>query len=92
MDWEGGPMDRSTTLLRRIAEGDVEAFERLFAEHQQPLLLVLMRSHRKRSVAEAALRDLFKTIWVHAGTFDPRRHSGDQWIYGLARGDFPVGP
>lgn len=85
-------MDRCGALLLRIALGDAEAFERLYAEHRQSILVVLMRRHRKRVVAEAVLGDLFTALWVHAGTFDPRRYSGSQWIYGLARGDLFAGP
>jgi RNA polymerase sigma-70 factor, ECF subfamily len=72
-------------LIRRIGEGDREAFEELYRRFARPVLGLALRRLHDRSRAEAATQDVFTAIWRSAATFQPERGPGTPWLYTVAR-------
>ncbi len=76
----GSPDDLA--LLRRVAEGDREAFRRLYSHYHRRLHRFLMRLTRDRQLAEEVINDTMLVVWQHARDFrgDSRVST---WILGI---------
>jgi RNA polymerase sigma factor (sigma-70 family) len=61
-----------------------ESFERLYAEHAQPLFGFLAYRTGDRALAEDLLSDTFERALRARRRFDPRRGSEKTWIYSIA--------
>jgi RNA polymerase sigma-70 factor (ECF subfamily) len=72
-------------LLLAIAEGDKNAFEELHGRYARAMLGLALNRLRDRGRAEDAVQEVFTSIWRGAGTYQPERGAGSQWIYGVAR-------
>ncbi len=59
-------------------------FERLYAEHAEPLLAFLVYRTGDRVLAEDLLADTFERVLRTRSRFDPRRASEKTWIYTIA--------
>jgi RNA polymerase sigma factor (sigma-70 family) len=62
----------------------VEEFERLFAEHAEPLLAFLAYRTGDRVLAEDLVADTFEKVLRSRRRFDPRRGSEKTWLYTIA--------
>lgn len=71
--------------LGDVADGDREAFERLYRATSDKLFGVCVRLLRDRAEAEDALQDVFTTIWHKAGQYDAARASAITWLAQIAR-------
>jgi len=76
---------RLTDLLRRCAQSDGEALQRLYALVSPTLFACLTRMLRRRSLAEEALQDVFVTVWQRAQQFRPERGRAMAWLVAIAR-------
>lgn len=76
------PVDE-TELLERIADGDREAFERLYKVYYPRLFGYLFRILRRVGAVEEVLNDVMLAVWKQAGQFrgDSRVST---WIFGIA--------
>lgn len=73
------------TLIGRVAEGDREAFRRLF-EHFAPRVKGLMlRAGASRDDAEEIAQETLLAVWRKAAQFDPVSAGAPAWIYTIAR-------
>ena len=72
-------------LLVRIAGGDRDAFEELYARYQRTVLGLALRRITDRGRAEDAVQDVFVAVWRSARTYDPARGAGTPWLYAVAR-------
>lgn len=61
-----------------------DAFERLYAEHAQPLLAFLVYRTGNRPLAEDLLADTFEKVLRARRRFDRRKASEKTWIYSIA--------
>jgi RNA polymerase sigma-70 factor (ECF subfamily) len=61
-----------------------EEFERLYAEHAEPLLAFLVYRTGNRVLAEDVLADTFERVLVARRRFDPRKASEKTWLYSIA--------
>ena len=65
-------------LLRRIAEGDEEAFRQLFHYYNKSLRPFVVKLTRSPQAAEEVLQEVFLKIWLHrarlTGLKDPRAY------------------
>lgn len=61
-----------------------EAFERLYAEHAQPLLAFLVYRTGDRALAEDLVADTFERVLRARRRFDPRKASEKTWLYAIA--------
>ncbi len=72
-------------LIERIAGGEREAFEELYARYARPVLGLALRRLGDRGRAEDVVQEVFAAIWRSASTYDPRRGPGAAWLYTIAR-------
>jgi RNA polymerase sigma-70 factor, ECF subfamily len=76
----GSPDDLA--LLRRVADGDREAFRRLYSHYHRRLHRFLMRLTRDRQVAEEVINDTMLVVWQHARDFRGASRVST-WILGI---------
>jgi RNA polymerase sigma-70 factor (ECF subfamily) len=72
-------------LIRRIGQGDREAFEALYRRFARPVLGLALRRLRDRDRAEDATQETFAAIWRSAATYRPERGPGAPWLFTVAR-------
>ena len=72
-------------LIRRVAQGDRPAFERIYSMYSQPLMSYAMRMVRDRMLAEEVLQDVFLRIWKHAKSYDLRLSRPFSWAVLITR-------
>jgi RNA polymerase sigma-70 factor (ECF subfamily) len=70
-------------LVKRVASGDVAAFEALFRRYAPRLTRFLERTTRRPHLIEEILNDTMLVVWRKAGTFN-RRSMVSTWILGIA--------
>ena len=63
---------------------NTEDFERLYAEHAQPLYAFLVYRTRDHALAEDILSDTFVRVLRTSWPFDRRRASRKTWVYSIA--------
>ena len=95
LSWEAGepvpsagtamPSSADGVLLRRVAQGDRDAFTILYRRFERPVFGVLLRmAGGRRALAEEWLQEAFTRVWLGAGTHDPSRGEVRPWIYKIA--------
>ena len=62
----------------------VDEFDRLYAEHAQPLLAFLVYRTGDQALAEDLLSETFEKALKARLRFDPRRASQKTWLYAIA--------
>jgi RNA polymerase sigma factor (sigma-70 family) len=73
------------TLIGRVAEGDREAFRRLF-EHFAPRVKGLMlKAGASSDDAEEIAQETLLAVWRKAAQFDPVSAGASAWIFTIAR-------
>jgi RNA polymerase sigma-70 factor (ECF subfamily) len=83
-----GPLVRAVedeALIRRVAEGDDQAFSELYDRYSRPVYATGIRVLGDASLAEELVQDAFMSVWRAAGSFDPGRASFTTWLYRIAR-------
>jgi RNA polymerase sigma-70 factor (ECF subfamily) len=71
--------------LRRVAQGDRDAFEEVYRRTSMKLFGVCLRILPRRAEAEDALQDAYLAVWRKAATFDEGRGTAMTWLITLAR-------
>jgi RNA polymerase sigma-70 factor (ECF subfamily) len=71
--------------LRKTAEGDKAAFERLYRATSAKLFGIVLRIVARHDMAEDVLQEVYIRVWQKAGTFDPERASPITWLAMIAR-------
>jgi RNA polymerase sigma-70 factor, ECF subfamily len=72
-------------LLRRIAAGDVGAFELLYGRYVRAVFGLALRRLGDRWRAEDAVQETFAAVWRSAGSYRQERGPGAPWLYAVAR-------
>jgi RNA polymerase sigma-70 factor (ECF subfamily) len=72
-------------LLRRVSDGDAEAFDALYTRWSPMLYGLLCKILEDPREAEDALQEGFLHLWRKAGTYDARRSSPTTWAYMIFR-------
>ncbi len=80
----GGNLGREENWIKQIAEGNLEAFERLYRVYQNRLFVYLYRMLDSREAAEEVLNDVIHGIWKGAAGFKGQSRPST-WIFGIAR-------
>ena len=75
--------EREQQLIRRIREGDVEAFAGLVETHAAAVHALVRRIVPTKEEAEEVAQDVFLKAYRHLGCFDGRS-SFRTWIYRIA--------
>lgn len=72
-------------LIRRIGDGDGNAFELLYGRYARPVFGLALRRLGDRGRAEDAVQETFASIWRSAKSYRPERGPGAPWLYTVAR-------
>lgn len=71
--------------IAAIAEGDRQAFRRLYAHTSGKLFAICMKVTRNHAVAEDVLQEVYLKIWDRSESFDPERNRPLAWMGAIAR-------
>ncbi|MEO1191957.1 MAG: RNA polymerase sigma factor [Pseudomonadota bacterium] len=77
------PDDEDALLLRAIAGGDEEAFERLYRRYYKQILTFVARITRRPDQADDIFNEVMYTVWRKAGSFRGASRPST-WIFGIA--------
>ncbi|MCV7348895.1 ECF RNA polymerase sigma factor SigK [Mycobacterium parmense] len=77
----GGQLD---SLLRRVAERDVEAFAALYDQTRSRVYGLVFRVLRDAGYSEETTQEVYLQIWRNAAAYDPAAGSAVAWILSLA--------
>ncbi len=73
----------SKSMLKRLQQGDKSAFDLIFRDYWDPLLLYLSKLIKDRTDAEDLLQNIFVNLWNKAQSSEIQHlHT---WLYGAAR-------
>jgi RNA polymerase sigma-70 factor, ECF subfamily len=75
----------SADLIRRMAEGDRDAFARFYDRHARQVFPLIMRIVRDPADAADVLQEVFWEAWQSAASYDPGRGTAEAWIFMRAR-------
>lgn len=74
-----------TTLVLRLLQKDVSAFEQLYDRHSRLVYSVVFRILQQAGTAEEAVQDVFLQLWRNAAQYDRSRGPFVPWLLTLAR-------
>ena len=77
--------DLDHACMRRVRDGDTEAFEQLYDRHTPMLYAVVLRIVGSAHEAEEVLQDAWLQAWRRAESWDPARGTVAAWLLTLAR-------
>lgn len=81
---EGGPSDEA--LLRRVAEGEIAAFQAFYQRYSGRVLSYARQlSHNNRDFAEDVVQEVFVAVWRRAGSYSTDRGDPAGWLYTITR-------
>ncbi|OKJ43044.1 RNA polymerase subunit sigma-24 [Micromonospora sp. TSRI0369] len=89
----GGSKQDEERLLRRVARGDLDAFDELYRRTSPWLAIRLRRRCADDGIVAEVLQDTYLTVWRAAGSFSGIRRSGGSdapggsaagWIWTIA--------
>jgi len=66
---------RDRELVRRVGDGDEDAFRRLFRRYGPTALGLARRIVRQPFLAEEIVQEVFLAVWRDPGGYDPERGS-----------------
>jgi RNA polymerase sigma-70 factor, ECF subfamily len=81
----GEPSLSDSELLRRVGNGDGNAFELLYRRYARPVFGLALRKLGDRTRAEDAVQETFTSVWRSARSYRPERGPGAPWLYAVAR-------
>lgn len=74
---------RDRDLVRRIEQGDEEAFRRLFRRYAPTALSLARRVARQPHLAEEIVQEAFLVVWRDPTGYDPARGTVRSWLMGM---------
>lgn len=77
------PAPHDAELIRRVAAGDLTAFDQLYDDFAPMVLLRLRRRCRDPEVAAEVLQNAFVKVWRSAGGYSGRGEVG-AWVWTIA--------
>ena len=72
-------------LIRLVAGGDQDAFERLYRRYSRSVYGLALRRLGDRERAEDAVQETFAAVWRSASSYHSDRGGGGPWLYAVAR-------
>ncbi len=72
-------------LLRRVARGDREAFETLYASYGGRVMAMVRRQVAVRQLAEELVQDVFVAAWLGARGYREEMGNPERWLLGITR-------
>ena len=82
-----GPREVSpdATLLSRLLQRDVSAFEQLYDRHSRLVYGLVLRILQQASTSEEVVQDVFLQLWRNADQYDSSRGPFVPWLCTMAR-------
>jgi RNA polymerase sigma-70 factor (ECF subfamily) len=81
----GGVTEPAGELVRKMAGGDRQAFERFYDRYAPMVYALVRRVVREPADAAEVLQDVFWEAWEAAGRYDPGRGTVEAWLLMRAR-------
>jgi RNA polymerase sigma-70 factor (ECF subfamily) len=78
-------MSPDATLVHRLLQKDVSAFEQLYDRHSRPIYSLVLRILQQAGTAEEVVQDVFLQLWRNAAQYDVSRGPFVPWLFTLAR-------
>jgi RNA polymerase sigma-70 factor (ECF subfamily) len=78
------PVDHAGELLQRVANGDQNAFARLYDMLSPRVFGLVLRVLVDRSQSEEVLQEVFLEVWQSASRFAPNKGQARSWILTIA--------
>ena len=78
-------MSLDLTLVKRLLQKDVDAFEQLYDRHSRAVYGLVLRILQQAGTAEEVVQDVFLQLWRNAAQFDSSRGPFLPWLFTLAR-------
>ena len=79
------PGKQASELVARIALKDKRAMQALYERLAPHALALARRLVGRLGEAEDVVQEAFIEVWKRADQFDPRRGSGEAWVFGIVR-------
>jgi RNA polymerase sigma-70 factor (ECF subfamily) len=76
---------RDVELMRRLSDGDEDAFLEFYRRHQGGLYRFAMHMSGRPEAAADIVQETFLTLIRHAGKFDEEKGAPAAFLYGIAR-------
>ena len=73
------------TLVHRLLQKDVSAFEQLYDRHSRAIYSLVLRILQQAGTAEEVVQDIFLQLWRNAAQYDVSRGPFVPWLFTLAR-------
>jgi RNA polymerase sigma-70 factor, ECF subfamily len=73
------------TLVHRLLQSDVSAFEQLYDRHSRMVYALVLRILQQASTAEEVVQDVFLQLWRNASRYQSTRGAFVPWLLTLAR-------
>jgi RNA polymerase sigma-70 factor, ECF subfamily len=73
------------TLVNRLLQRDVSAFEQLYDRHSRIVYALVLRILQQASTAEEVVQDVFLQLWRNAARYQSARGPFVPWLLTLAR-------
>ena len=73
------------TLVHRLIQKDVNAFEQLYDRHSRLVYAVVLRILQQAGTAEEVVQDVFLQLWRNAAQYSEERGPFVPWLLTLAR-------
>jgi RNA polymerase sigma-70 factor (ECF subfamily) len=73
------------TLVHRLLQRDVRAFEQLYDRHSRAVYGLVLRILQQAGTAEEVVQDVFLQLWRNAAQYDSMRGPFVPWLFTLAR-------
>jgi RNA polymerase sigma factor (sigma-70 family) len=70
-------------LVRRLREGDEDAFRGLFARYAPSAKALALRVVRQTNLAEEIVQEAFLAVWRNPGAYDAQLGSVRAWLMGM---------
>lgn len=77
--------DSLTADLRRVGDGDVQAFIRVYNATSRKLFGIVVRILGRDELAAEVLQEVYLKVWQRAREFDPAQASPITWLATIAR-------
>jgi len=81
----GGEQADGPALIRRMADGDRQAFAAFYDRYADLAFTLIRRILPQPAETEDVLQEVFWQAWVEAGAYDRRRGSPEAWVLMRAR-------
>lgn len=78
-------LDHLASLLNRVADRDIEAFNEIYSNFSQIIFNLMFRTLHNREESEDALQDVFLQVWDRASSYDSSKGAVSTWITNMAR-------